>query len=114
MCDGKCVDKLTLPVDCGSIRDYGEYKDVWKRISRVRITLVEKNEECRHCEGESFVYENPYKRPQGVCEALLYVCDLYIWRAAFGFPSWNESDHAVYRIHCPDPKGTVWEMRREP
>lgn len=29
-----------------------------------------------------------------------------------GFPSWNEADWKVHRIHCPDPLGTVWEMRK--
>ena len=76
------------------------------------IRLVEKLGQCRHNAGDKFVYENPYKRPQGVCNALLHVLDLYTWRVSLGFPSWNEKDRNVYRIHCPDHTGTVWEMRR--
>jgi len=26
--------------------------------------------------------------------------------------SWNAEDRSVYRIHCPDRTGTVWEMHR--
>ncbi|NPV02886.1 MAG: hypothetical protein HPY53_16050 [Brevinematales bacterium] len=26
--------------------------------------------------------------------------------------SWEEDDRGVFRIHCPDKKGTVWELRR--
>jgi hypothetical protein len=32
-------------------------------------------------------------------------------RASVGFPSW-EDNPAVYRIHCPDKQGTVWELQR--
>jgi uncharacterized repeat protein (TIGR04076 family) len=74
--------------------------------------MIEKNEECKHNLGDVFVYKNPYDKPQGVCTALLHVLDLYIWRVALGFPSWEETDCKVYRVHCPDKLGTVWEMRK--
>lgn len=102
--------KLDLSV--GTVSSQEEYKNVWARVSRVQITCVEKNEECRHSVGDSFIYETPYKKPEGVCPALLHVLDLYLWRATLGFPSWNEENHSVYKLHCPDPKGTVWEMRK--
>ena len=101
-----------LDLNIGPIHSYEEYKDVWKNISEIQITCIEKNEECKHSVGDSFIYENPYKKPDGVCTALLHVLDLYIWRVSLGFPSWNEDDHYVYKIHCPDPKGTVWEMKK--
>jgi hypothetical protein len=40
------------------------------------------------------------------------VLELYLWRSALGFPSWNEEDRGVFQIHCPDKKGTVWEMKK--
>jgi hypothetical protein len=43
---------------------------------------------------------------------LLHVLDLYVWRAALGFPSWNRENRKVFKLHCPDAKGTVWEMRK--
>ena len=101
-----------LDLNIGPLHSYEEYKNVWKNISKIQITCIEKNEECKHSVGDSFIYENPYKKPDGVCTALLHVLDLYIWRVSLGFPSWNEDDHHVYKIHCPDPKGTVWEMKK--
>ncbi len=67
---------------------------------------------AKHRLGDVFVYDNPYKKPAGVCNALLHVLDLYTWRIAFGFPSWDSSNWKVHRIHCPDPKGTIWEVRK--
>jgi uncharacterized repeat protein (TIGR04076 family) len=101
-----------LNIDCSQIKNHADYKELWKNISRVEIKMVEKNEDCRHNVGETYIFENPYKRPAGVCDALLHVIDLYIWRAAFGFPSWNADNRKVFKIHCPDPKGTVWEIRK--
>jgi uncharacterized repeat protein (TIGR04076 family) len=101
-----------IDLHIGNIENYEQYKNIWKDISKIQITCIEKNEECKHAVGDTFIYENPYKRPDGVCTALLHVLDLYIWRVALGFPSWNENDFQVYQIHCPDKKGTVWEMKK--
>jgi uncharacterized repeat protein (TIGR04076 family) len=105
-------DIMDLDIDMSSIKDHEEYRKLWDRIGSIEIKMVEKNEECIHNLGDTFIYENPYKKPEGVCNALLHVLELYTWRVAFGFPSWNSEDRKVHRIHCPDAKGTVWEMRR--
>lgn len=104
--------KLSLNVDFSELQSHEEYRRFWDNISKVEIRMIEKNEECQHNLGDSFVYENPYKRPEHVCHALLHVLDLYIWRAALGFPSWNGEERGIFVIHCPDKRGTVWEMRR--
>ena len=105
------VGHLDLGIDHAAIRSYADYKEVWKRLAAVRATMIEKNEECRHNISDSFVYKNHYDRPAGICSAIHHVLQLYLWRVAVGFPSW-ENDPAVYRIHCPDKKGTVWELKR--
>jgi uncharacterized repeat protein (TIGR04076 family) len=92
--------------------DHETYHGYWDAMSRIEIRLVQKLGECKHNLGEAHYYENPYKRPEGACFALLHVLDLYTWRVALGFPSWNEQDPRVHRIHCPDHTGTIWEMRR--
>lgn len=89
-----------------------EYGRLWSEGLRLEVRMIEKNEKCRHEIGDAFYYDSPYKRPDGVCHALLHVLDLYTWRAALGFPSWESDDRAVFRIHCPAKKGTVWELRR--
>ncbi len=109
MNDPDCID---LNLDMSRIRDHEDYREMWKRLGKIEIKMVEKHEECRHNPGDTFIYENPYKRPNDVCEALLHVLDLYIWRVALGCPSWMSDDRKVFRLHCPDPKGTVWEMRK--
>jgi hypothetical protein len=38
--------------------------------------------------------------------------DVYVWRAAMGVPSWNGDDRTLYRLHCPDATGTVWELQK--
>jgi hypothetical protein len=81
-------------------------------MGAIEITMVEKLGKCRHAPGENHRYGSPYERPADVCNALLHVLDLYTWRVALGFPSWEQDDRTVYRIHCPSKKGTVWEMRR--
>ena len=91
---------------------YEEYKRLWGEMRPIQIEMIEKNEECRHSLGDKFIYNNPYEKPQGVCTALLHVLDLYIWRIALGFPSWEEDDSRVHKIHCPDKKGTVWAVRK--
>lgn len=105
-------ESLDLNLDLSRIKNHEEYRQVWKRLGTIEIRMVEKHEECRHNLGDAFIYENPYKRPDGVCEALLHVLDLYVWRAALGFPSWNRENRKVFKLHCPDAKGTVWEMRK--
>ncbi|MHB8066217.1 MAG: hypothetical protein ACYDG2_26960 [Ruminiclostridium sp.] len=105
-------DVLDLNIDTSSITNHEEYRKLWDRIGRIEIEMVEKYEECKHNLGDTFIYENPYMKPEGVCIALLHVLDLYTWRVALGFPSWNGEDRKVHRIHCPDAKGTVWEKRR--
>lgn len=90
-----------------------QYKKEWDRTGPLEIKMVEKIGKCIHNLGDTYVYENPYKKPDGVCNALLHVLDLYTWRAALGFPSWEADDRTVFRIHCPSKKGTVWEMRKK-
>lgn len=102
---------LDLNIDPCSIRNADDYHELWDRMGRIEIKMIEKNEQCTHNLGDTFIYENPYKKPEGVCNALLHVLELYTWRVAFGFPSWYE-DRTVHKIHCPDAKGTVWAMRR--
>ena len=90
-----------------------EYKKLWEDLGPIEIKMVEKNEKCPHDVGDVFYYKHPYSRPEGVkCHALLHVLDLYTWRVALGFPSWEDDDRGVHRIHCPAKKGTVWEMRK--
>lgn len=105
---------MGLDLDIGSVHDYESYRELWKELDPIEVRCVEKNETCRHAVGDSFVYETPYKRPAGLCDALMHVFELYLWRTTLGFPSWNEEDPKTYRIHCPDAKGTVWEMRKLP
>jgi uncharacterized repeat protein (TIGR04076 family) len=98
-------DKLTDP----------QYTVLWDKLGPIAITLVEKNERCHHAVGDTFYYENPYQPPKEVkCHALLHVLELYTWRVALGFPSWEADDRTVYRIHCPAKKGTVWQIRKVP
>ena len=102
---------LDLGIDHNAIRSYDDYKELWKRLAGVRATMIEKKEECQHNISDSFVYKNHYDKPAGICSALHHVFQLYLWRVSTGFPSW-EDDPSVYRIHCPDKKGTVWELKR--
>ncbi|MCE5249861.1 hypothetical protein LLG96_06535 [bacterium] len=89
-----------------------EYRERWNNLGKIEIKMVEKIGKCRHELGETYFYNTPYERPQGVCTALLHVLDLYTWRVVLGFPSWEADDRSVFRIHCPSKKGTVWEMRK--
>lgn len=104
-------ENLKLDLDFTKIRDHADYHAAWDRLSRIEIKMVEQNEQCKHCVGDTFYYENPYEKPAGMCNALLHVIDLYSWRISLGFPSWNTQDPSIFRLHCPDPKGTVWEAR---
>jgi len=105
---------LSLGIDFAGIADYAAYRDFWKRLPRIEARMVEKNEECRHALGEAIVFDNPYDRPAGICHALCHVFQLHLWRLSLGFPSWNGDDRSAYRLHCPDAKGTVWELRALP
>lgn len=105
-------NNIDLNLDISRINNHEDYRELWQQLGKIEIKMVEKHEECRHKLGDTFLYENPYKRPKDVCEALLHVLDLYVWRAALGFPSWNSENRKVFKLHCPDPKGTIWEMRK--
>lgn len=106
------TDLIDLGIDVNLVRNSEDYQALWKKLGRIEIRMVEQHEECKHKVGDVFVYDNPYQKPTGVCTALLHVLDLYTWRVALGFPSWNPEDRKAHRLHCPDPKGTVWEMRK--
>jgi len=90
-----------------------EYGKKWAELGPIEIRMIEKTGRCRHEVGDVFIYDSPYKRPEGVCHALLHVLELYIWRVELEFPSWEDDDRNVYRIHCPSKTGTVWEIRRK-
>ena len=104
-------DRLGLGIDFSSINSYEDYRQIWDKLAPVQIKMVEKNEQCKHDLGDTFLYKTHYDKPDDLCYALSHVVELYILRASIGFPSWEE-DPSVYRIHCPDKKGTVWEIRR--
>lgn len=108
----KDLNVVDLNIDLATLKTHEDYKRLWERIGKIQITMVEQHEECKHKLGDSFVYDNPYQKPAGVCNALLHVLDLYTWRVALGFPSWNSKNWKVHRIHCPDAKGTVWEIKK--
>jgi uncharacterized repeat protein (TIGR04076 family) len=109
-CFGK--DLMDLDIDIKKIRNHDDYRKLWKKMGKIELRMVKKNEECPHKVGDTFYYDNPYSKPRGVCNALLHVLDLYTWRVALGFPSWNEKDRKTHLIHCPDARGTVWEMKK--
>ena len=104
-------NRPSLNIDLHNLSD-DDYRAVWDNLYRIEIRMVEKIGECKHNLGDVFYYDTPYKKPSGVCGALLHVLDLYTWRVVLGYPSWNEQDRSVFRIHCPDHTGTIWEMRR--
>ena len=87
-----------------------KYKELWKKTGPIQIEMVEKHGKCKHNLHDIFSYKTPYDRPKEVCFALLHVLDLYTWRVALGFPSWEKDDRKIFRIHCPSKKGTVWEI----
>ena len=106
-------EKLDLNIDVSKIKNHEEYAKYWGKIGRIEIKCVEKKEQsCKHNVGDVHIYEGPYKKPPGVCNALLHVFELYTWRTALGFPSWNPENRKIFKIHCPDPIGTVWEMKK--
>ena len=90
-----------------------DYRRLWDKIGKIQIRCVEKNGQCVHNVGDTYYYDKmPYRRPDKVCYALLHVMELYTWRVALGFPSWNAGDRDTYKVHCPDRTGTLWEMKR--
>jgi uncharacterized repeat protein (TIGR04076 family) len=89
-----------------------DYLEEWSRLSPIVVCMTQKDGKCCHELGDTFYFENPYKKPAGICNALLHVLDLYTWRVVLGFPSWERDDESVYRIHCPSKKGTVWDMKK--
>ncbi len=89
-----------------------EYKNKWKETGPLEIKMVEKIGKCTHNLNDTFTYDSPYQKPEGVCNALLHVLDLYTWRASLDFPSWEADDRSVFRVHCPSKKGTVWELKK--
>lgn len=103
--------KLDLNVDVSNFTD-DDYHELWNQMGRIRIQMVEKIGKCNHEIGDIFYYDNPYTKPQGVCNALLHVLDLYTWRTALGFPSWDPNERKAHMIHCPAKKGSVWEMKK--
>ncbi len=106
-------NNLDVNVDTTNFTD-DDYHELWNQMGRIRIRMVEKIGKCNHELGDTFYYENPYKKPEGVCNALLHVLDLYTWRTALGYPSWDPNDRNAHMIHCPAKKGTVWEMKKVP
>jgi len=105
------TEYLNLDIDFNPIKSHEDYQEIWKRFSPVEVRMIEKNEDCLHRLADTFIYNNHYDKPHGICSALHHVLQLYIWRASLGFPSW-EKERNCYRIHCPDKKGTVWEVKR--
>jgi uncharacterized repeat protein (TIGR04076 family) len=105
-------DYFSLNINFDEIKSFEDYKQLWEKIAPVEVTMIEKNEQCYHDLADSFIYSNHYDKPQGICSALHHVLQLYILRASLGFPSW-ENDPRVYKIHCPEKKGTVWEIKRK-
>jgi uncharacterized repeat protein (TIGR04076 family) len=89
-----------------------EYKKHWKKLGPIKVKMITENKKCKHKMGDTFYFENPYKKPKKLCEALIHVLDLYTWRVALGFPSWEPDNENIYRIHCPAKKGAVFEMKK--
>ncbi len=104
------VGKVDLGIDVEGMTD-DDYHELWTKMGRIQIKLVEKIGKCSHELGDTYYYADPYHKPEGVCAALLHVLDLYTWRVAMGFPSWD-ADRKAHMIHCPAKKGTVWEIRK--
>ena len=104
-------NEIRLPLE-QQPQSMAEYRDLWHKLGPLEIRMVSKSGKCNHALGDAFRYEHPYARPENVCTALLHVLDLYTWRVALGFPSWEADDPTVYRIRCPSKNGTVWELRK--
>ena len=112
----KDTEPLRLNVNPKEIHTYEEYTKVWDRIPPVEVTLIERKGGCKHEVGDSFIYKNHRDRPPEICASIHHVLELYLWRAALGFPScapWEPDDHSIYRVHCPAVNGSVWELKRK-
>ena len=94
-----CMENVDLGIDVEEFTD-GDYHELWKKRGRIQIRLVEKLGKCSHEVGETFIYDDPYHKPEGVCYALLHVLDLYTWRTALGFPSWDAAFVVVLVSAC--------------
>ena len=104
----KKTSNLNLDVQNFTDADYHKFTN---DLGKIEIKMVEKIGQCPHQLGETHEYAIPYQKPK-VCYALAHVLELYNWRVALGVPAWNDGDRQVYRVHCPDQAGTVWEMKR--
>jgi len=89
-----------------------DYLKQWRKLGPIVATMTRKNGLCHHELGQSYYFRNPYEKPEGICMALWHVLEMYSWRVALGFPSWEPDDETLYRLHCPCETGTVWEMRQ--
>ena len=78
-----------------------DYLDRWASLSPIVVRMIQKDGRCNHELGDTFHLKNPNDKPAGLCKALQHVLDRYTWQVVFGFPSWEEDDEGVYRLHCP-------------
>ncbi len=77
---------IRLGLDPAGMTD-DDYRRLWDGMGRLEIKVVEKTGQCRHKVGDTYYYDRmPYRRPEGVCYALLHVMELYTWRTALDFP----------------------------
>jgi len=80
-------------------------------MTAIRVTVV--GGECparRHKVGDVFVVEET--TPAGMCLGAWNAIAPYVMALRFGtnFP-W-EPEQGFARVHCPDPKGITFELRR--
>jgi len=107
----KSMKKSNLKIDMQNFTD-ADYHEFTRNLGKIEIKCIEKHGQCPHDVGDTFIYAIPYQQPQGLCYALKHVLELYNWRVALGVPFWDAGNREVYRVHCPDRTGTVWEMKR--
>lgn len=98
---------LNLDMSIMTSKDYHQFT---RGLGKIQIKLLEKIGQCPH--RETHTYAIPSQKPEKVRDAPAYFLEQYNWRVALGVLSWNNSDREVYRVHCPDHRGTVWETRR--
>jgi len=84
-----------------------------RRYSKVRVTMVEKRGECHMDVGHSFVYETPWRQPEGMCGGLAHPLAYVVMACSLGGESWEEDDPERFYISCVSKKGTVWRVERE-
>ena len=82
---------VSVNIDLGQIKNHDDYKAAWRKFHPVQMRMIEKNEQCKHELGDTFIINNHYHFPEQICHALMHVLSLYIWRASVGFPSWEWS-----------------------